>query len=278
MEPVSAKNDLARARRRLKSAAWLLGAILVAAIAVGAKLLPEAFDPVPTAAPTASPSPEVSASPSADPSRTPDQGSFPTPVPSGGPAPATGPASAALETLEVKGRAPKTGYERTVVFGKAWLDVDRNGCDTRNDILARDLTDTARLKNCKVASGVLRDPYSGDTIAFERGPQTSPLVQIDHVVALSDAWQKGAQQLTQAQREALANDPLNLLAVSGAQNSSKEASDAASWLPPRSEARCAYVARQIAVKAKYALWVTDAERNAMRVVLDRCPAEPLPAG
>ncbi|KKI21139.1 hypothetical protein XM48_06235 [Leucobacter sp. Ag1] len=262
MEPVSAKNDLARARRRLKSAAWVLGAILVAAIAVGAKLLPEAFDP----APTASPSP----SPSTDPTRTPEPS--PTPAPPGGAA------LAALETLEVKGRAPKTGYDRTVVFGKAWLDVDRNGCDTRNDILARDLTDTARLKNCKIASGTLLDPYSGETIAFERGPETSPLVQIDHVVALSDAWQKGAQQLTQEQRESLANDPLNLLAVSGTQNSSKEASDAASWLPPRAGARCPYVARQIAVKAKYALWVTDAERNAMRGVLERCPAEPLPAG
>lgn len=263
---MSAKNDLARARRRLQSAAWVLGAILVAAIAVGAKLLPEAFEPAPggfpaqTAEPGSSPSPAPTGSPGTEP----------------GPAPIAGSAVEALETLPVKGRAPKTGYERTAVFGKAWLDVDRNGCDTRNDILARDLTDIARLKNCKVASGVLRDPYSGDTIAFERGPQTSPLVQIDHVVALSDAWQKGAQQLTQAQREALANDPLNLLAVSGAQNSSKEAADAASWLPPRTGARCPYVARQIAVKAKYALWVTDAERNAMRDVLGRCPAEPLP--
>ena len=265
---MSAKNDLARARRRLKRIAWVLGAILVVCVAVGAKLLPEAFksapggSPAQTAAPGSSPSPDPGASPSTDPR----------------PDPGAGSALAGLETLPVKGRAPKTGYERTVVFGKAWLDVDRNGCDTRNDILARDLADTARLKNCKIASGTLHDPYSGEIIAFERGPETSPLVQIDHVVALSDAWQKGAQQLPQAQRESLANDPLNLLAVSGVQNSSKEASDAASWLPPRAEARCGYVARQIAVKAKYALWVTDAERNAMRDVLARCPAEPLPAG
>ena len=265
---MSAKNDLARARRRLKRTAWVLGAILVVSVAVGAKLLPEAFEPAPGGSPAQttesgpSPSPEPAAPPSTDPR----------------PEPSAGSALGGLEALPVKGRAPKTGYERTVVFGKAWLDVDRNGCDTRNDILARDLADAVRAKNCKVVSGTLLDPYSGATVDFERGPGTSPLVQIDHVVALSDAWQKGAQQLTQAQRESLANDPLNLLAVSGAQNSSKEASDAASWLPPRAEARCGYVARQIAVKAKYALWVTDAERNAMRDVLARCPAEPLPAG
>jgi hypothetical protein len=202
----------------------------------------------------------------------------------GGPAAAVGPASvdgtaiAALGALEVKGRAPKTGYDRDL-FGPAWSDVDANGCDTRNDILRRDLRGVAlRSDGCTVQTGVLDDPYTGDTIAFQRGQSTSSAVQIDHVVALSDAWQKGAQQLDAATRRAFANDPLELLAVDGPANMAKGDGDAATWLPPQRSYRCAYVARQIAVKVKYRLWVTEAERDAMAGVLDTCPEEPLPSG
>jgi hypothetical protein len=187
-------------------------------------------------------------------------------------------AVAALATLPVKGRAPKTGYDRDE-FGPAWADVDRNGCDTRNDILARDLTDERfkpGTRDCVVLTGVLADPYSGRTIQFQRGADTSNEVQIDHVVALSDAWQKGAQTLDVARRTAFANDPLNLLAVDGPLNMQKSDGDAATWLPPDRGFRCAFVARQIAVKAGYALWVTQAERDAMTGVLADCPEEPLP--
>lgn len=194
----------------------------------------------------------------------------------GGSGTAASGAVAALATLEVKGRAPKTGYDRAE-FGQRWLDTDHNGCDTRNDILARDLTDLVRSGACTVASGNLHDPYTGAEITFIRGQDTSGRVQIDHVVALSDAWQKGAQQLSTSQREALANDPLNLLAVSGTANAQKSDGDAATWLPGDKGFRCAYVARQIAVKAAYALWVTPAEHDAMAGVLASCPGEPLPA-
>ena len=195
-----------------------------------------------------------------------------TPEPS---APAT-PESAAvlLESLPVKGRAPKTGYDREGRFGEAWTDVDRNGCDTRNDILARDLTVTERAGSCRVMTGELISPYTGDAVDFVRGEQTSQLVQIDHVVALSNAWQTGAQQLTDAERELLANDPLNLLAVDGSSNSQKGDGDAATWLPADRSFWCPYVARQISVKAEYGLWVTAPERDAMRRVLERCPDEP----
>jgi hypothetical protein len=152
-----------------------------------------------------------------------------------------------------------TGYRRSQ-FGARWPDVDGNGCDTRNDILRRDLVDVRvrpSTHDCVVASGILHDPYTGDTVTFVRGVRTSALVQIDHVVALGDAWQKGAQQLSQDRRTALANDPLNLLAVGGAVNEAKGDGDAATWLPPLRSARCPYVARQIAVKAAYRLWVTS---------------------
>jgi hypothetical protein len=185
-------------------------------------------------------------------------------------------ASKALEvlaTIPVKGRAPKTGYSRDQ-FGQAWADVDRNGCDTRNDMLRRDLTDLALkpdTRDCVVLSGILNDPYTATLINFLRGGSTSSAVQIDHVVALSDAWQKGAQQLTEAQRLSFANDPLNLLAVDGPANQQKSDGDAATWLPPNKSYRCDYVARQISVKASYGLWVTRAEHDAMARVLGDCP-------
>ncbi|GAA3941899.1 HNH endonuclease family protein [Pseudoclavibacter caeni] len=175
-----------------------------------------------------------------------------------------------LATLPVKGRAAKTGYSRTE-FGRGWKDPDHNGCDARNDVLARDLVDTTRKGDCTVLTGTLHDPYTGGDIAFTRGAKTSEAVQIDHVVALSDAWQKGAQQLSADMRVDLANDPLELIAVDGPTNTSKSDGDAATWLPPDTGFRCEYVARQIAVKASYGLWVTEAERDAMGGVLAGCP-------
>lgn len=185
------------------------------------------------------------------------------------------PSGAALEQLErlpVKGRAPRTGFDRDK-FGPAWADVDHNGCDTRNDILKRDLTDETfkpGTHDCIVLTGILSDPYGGATIHFKRGNDTSAAVQIDHLVPLSDAWQKGAQQWQDERRREFANDPLNLLAVDGPLNNQKSDSDAATWLPPRRAYRCAYVGRQVEVKTKYALWVTQAEKDAMRSVLSGC--------
>ena len=178
-----------------------------------------------------------------------------------------------LEKLAIKGRAPKTGYDRDL-FSDGWGSW--NGCDWRNRILARDLVQIDFRDDCIVESGVLQDPYTGKNIAFVRGVQTSLAVQIDHVVAVSDAWQKGAQQLTSAERYSFYNDPLNLLAVDGPTNSAKGDGDAATWLPPNKGYRCQYVARQIAVKAKYKLWVTQAEYDAMRRVLSSCPEQNIP--
>ncbi|MFJ4264641.1 DUF1524 domain-containing protein [Paenarthrobacter nicotinovorans] len=182
-------------------------------------------------------------------------------------------AAALLATVEIKGRAPKTGYDRSQ-FGQTWADVDRNGCDTRNDILQRDLTQVVFTNSvpCKVQSDTLTDPYTAKTIQFVRGNDTSTAVQIDHVVALSDAWQKGAQQLSLEQRTAFANDPRNLQATDGPTNQKKSDGDAATWLPPNKAFRCDYVARQILVKVTYHLWVTQPEHDAMERVLRDCPA------
>ena len=187
-------------------------------------------------------------------------------------------ATSILETLPVKGRAPKTGYTRDQ-FGQAWADVDRNGCDTRNDILKRDLTEIvfkAGTRNCVVASGTLVDRYSGEVINFVRGNVSSMEVQIDHVVALSNAWQTGAFKLSAEQRKALANDPLNLFAVKGSLNQQKSDGDAPTWLPPLKSFRCTYIAQQIAVKAKYSLWVVLPEKAAMVAILAKCPDQRVP--
>lgn len=179
----------------------------------------------------------------------------------------------ALNSLPVKGRAPATGYDRSN-FGAGWLT--QGSCSVRNQVLLRDLSDVVVDDRCRVLSGKLQDPYTGRLIEFTRGVSTSADIQIDHVVALSDAWQKGAQQLSYEQRQALANDPLELLAVSGDSNQQKSNGDAATWLPPNKPFRCQYIARQIAVKQKYKLWVTAAEAGAMRRVLTGCPGQQLP--
>lgn len=184
--------------------------------------------------------------------------------------PAPTKALALVAQLVVKGRGPKTGYSRRQ-FGPAWQDVDRNGCDTRNDILARDLSDVvfrAGSDDCVVLSGRFTEPYTGRLVLFSK--QHAVLVQIDHVVALSDAWQKGAAQWDAGKRLMFANDPLELLAVDGRQNEIKGDGDTATWLPPNRGFWCAYVSRQVAVKRKYGLSVTAAERDAMVGVLSRC--------
>ncbi len=196
----------------------------------------------------------------------------PSPTEPTSPTDATAAATARRElaALPVKGKAAATGYDREARFGTAWLDVDHNGCDTRNDVLARDLTDIERQGPCKVLRGTLVSPYTGERVDFVRGNRTSTLVQIDHVVALENAWRTGAQQLTQEQREALANDPANLFAVDGHSNAQKRSGDAATWLPADTAFRCTYVEHQITVKTTYRLWVAPAERDAMERVLARC--------
>ena len=179
----------------------------------------------------------------------------------------TPPATRQIDSLVVKGRAPKTGYSRSQ-FGDGWA-MAYGGCSMREAILRRDL-ESVVLDGCKVKEGVLNDPYTGRVVQFSRGIETSQEVQIDHVVALSNAWQTGAQQLSQDEREAFANDPMGLLAVEGVANRQKSDGDAATWLPPNKVFRCRYVAKQVAIKAKYHLWVTSAEKRAMLKVLTSC--------
>ena len=180
-------------------------------------------------------------------------------------------ALAAVSRLTVKGRAPKTGYSREQ-FGDGWESVD--GCDTRDRILIRDLrakTFRVATDHCVVLSGRLADPYTSTTIDYVRGGPAG--VDIDHVVALSDAWQKGAQRWPARERVAFANDPLNLLAVDASANRQKGDGDTATWLPANKAFRCTYVARQVSVKLKYAVSVTKAERDAMLRVLGTCPSK-----
>ncbi|MDP9885315.1 integrase [Sinomonas atrocyanea] len=183
-------------------------------------------------------------------------------------------AKASLAAIPVKGRAPKTGYTRNE-FGQAWADTDHNGCDTRNDILARDLRSPvfkAGTRDCVVLSGRLEDPYTGASIAFQRGERSAD-VQIDHIVPLSDAWQKGAQQWTAQKRLSFANDPANLRAVDGPANQQKSDGDLATWLPANRSFRCEYAVNVVDVKAAYGLWMTQAEHDKAAELLGACRAE-----
>lgn len=180
-------------------------------------------------------------------------------------------ATEVLEELEVKGRAPKTGYSREE-FYSGWPTVE--GCSLRQKIIKREFGETAVLSGCDVVAGEYDEPYTGEHKKFTEKSQISKGVQIDHVVALSDAWQKGAQGLDKDRRYELATDPLNLLAVDASTNQGKSDGDAATWLPSNKKFRCQYVARQVSVKYKYQLWVTEAEKGAITKVLENCPQEP----
>ena len=116
-------------------------------------------------------------------------------------------------------------------------------------------------------SGVLQDPFSNKLLTFTTAKS---VVDIDHLVALSNAWQTGAAYFDKGIRTQIANDPINLLAVDAKLNRQKGDGDAATWLPPNKAFRCEYVSRQVEVKAKYSLWVTPPERDAIIRVLNQC--------
>ncbi len=278
--PTTLATHVITAAALLTGALIIGGALLLAGglIVVGAVLSSDTVtvaegDPAPSG-PTASSndtttSDETSAIDSAAPSATPAPAD-PTPSAASGvdQISAPGTSLAQLDQLVVKGRSPKTGYDRD-----AWgwrSDTDRNGCDTRNDILRRDLTQIVLEEGthgCVVLEGKLRSPYTDASINFDRANST---IDIDHVVALSDAWQTGAASWDDTTRHAFANDPLNLLAVESSVNRQKGDGDAATWLPSHKPFRCEYVSIQIAVKTKYDLWVKPAEADAMRRVLADC--------
>ncbi|MEX5297159.1 HNH endonuclease family protein [Kocuria sp. CPCC 205292] len=249
----------------------MVAAVLAVAVTAAPTALVAESSPLPPEAVAATPAPSPSPSGTAGTEVT---GVTASPEPTDGWGPASE-ALVALHSLEVAGPGSMAGYDRSARFGD-WIDADGDCASTRDEILARDLTGMTTEDGCTVASGTLDDPYTGELVRFTRGVTTSSDVQIDHVVAAGNAWATGARDLSQAERAALYNDPLNLLAVAGTVNASKSDSPADEWLPPEESFRCEYVATQIAVKAEYGLQVTAAEKAAMAGVLSACPGQELP--
>lgn len=190
------------------------------------------------------------------------------------------PALLAARALPVLDSSSLGSYDREL-FAWRGVDLDRNGCDTRNDVLRRDLTELVireGSQGCKVEAGTLAEPYTGSTILFVvgGGPTNDGGIQIDHVVALANAWVSGADAWDSTTLQTFGNDPLNLLAVDGDANQSKGSGNASQWLPQNFEFHCEYVARQVAVKTAYSLSVTASELTAMERVLANCPDQELP--
>lgn len=207
-------------------------------------------------------------------------------------------ATQALKTLAVAPPAGLTGYDRdcgrgsACVFGPAWSDDvevagGRNGCDTRNDLLNRDLqagqvAGVAVPKRyrepgrCVVIEGVLNDPYTGRPIHFTK--EHAGAVQVDHVVPLAAAWRAGAAAWDPRRRQNFANDPINLLVVDGPTNQGKGDATAEEWMPPNSAYRCEYARIMVTVKAAYALTVTPTEQAALQAALGSCQPAPSTGG
>lgn len=247
----------------------LCRAIFAAAalIAVAAWLIinPASYEPS-TPSPQSAPN-----SATQTPDAQPDSDSAQPPAPLGATQSTAPLASTLLAELPIKGRAPKTGYSREQ-FYSGWPDIE--GCSLRQRIIKRELGSTAQLDGCNVIAGSFTEPYTGQHLTFISKQQLSKSIQIDHIVALSDAWQKGAQQLTPDARYQIATDPLNLIAADASANMTKSDGDAATWLPSNKSFRCEYVARQVSVKYKYHLWVTQAEHDAIAGLLATCPDQP----
>ncbi len=161
------------------------------------------------------------------------------------------------------------GYERSCregkacVFGPAWTDTERTGCDTRNRVLGDQLTDVVFKRgtsDCKVVSGTLHDPYSGALVQFTSGGTSK--IEIDHVYALARAWDAGAAHWTYEQRVRFANDTDNLLAVTKTENRVKSDSGPGEWMPHNHLFACQFVLKYLAVAARYQLAITDSDRDA----------------
>lgn len=235
----------------------------ISACTPAAKNTPPVASPTTSASSPAASTPPESAKPS-EPS-----------IGSGEPNPsAPGTALAALDTLTVRDFGSNGDYKRAL-FGEAWDDVDKNGCDTRNDILARDIAGAKIDSKCLVQTGSFNDPYTGKVIAFDRSKGGGGGVDIDHIIPLSLAWKTGASEWDASKRLSFANDPLNLLASDSSENRKKGDKDASQYLPPNTSFHCEYVARQVTVRAKYGTWVTPAEKKAIYTVLQTCPTQPL---
>ncbi|NDU77499.1 DUF1524 domain-containing protein [Actinomadura sp. DSM 109109] len=171
-----------------------------------------------------------------------------------------------LSGLRTASQADGGGYRRDR-FGTRWKDTDHNGCDQRNDVLARDLTQVEKRGRCIVLAGTLDDPYSGKRISFEKADAAE--VQIDHLYPLALAWRMGASRWSEDRREQFANDRDNLLAVWGVPNREKSDSGPGEWKPQKGF-QCVYAIKYVAVAKKYGLPVTRSDRDALQGFLTRC--------
>ncbi|MFT4088448.1 MAG: HNH endonuclease family protein [Gordonia sp. (in: high G+C Gram-positive bacteria)] len=180
--------------------------------------------------------------------------------------------------IVLRARPPHDRAYAREAFGPAWTDAAQvagggNACDTRNDVLSRDLRvdKSVAAANCRhaVAAGRFRSPYTGQEVVFERG-RGSRLVQIDHIVPLAYAWDMGAARWPPERRTALANDPANLVAVDAASNQAKSDAEPARWMPPLLTFWCQYAVQFVEVSWAYRLPVDQASRAVLARALAEC--------
>lgn len=168
-------------------------------------------------------------------------------------------AKKSLAALPVAPAGSMTGYDRDEF--PHWRDPDGNGCNARNDILRRDGSRVKVGSNCRISGGSWYDVYGGKTYTSTRQ------VDVDHMVPLAAAWRTGARTWTRDRRQAYANDPRVLLAVSASENRAKGDKDPSQWRPPRRAYWPNYAVKWVNVKRIYRLSVTAAEKRALQQML-----------
>jgi Protein of unknown function (DUF1524) len=164
-----------------------------------------------------------------------------------------------------------SGYDRSKF--PHWVDADHDGCDTREEVLlAEAIVKPHKGAGCTLTGGrwysYYDNKYWSDTNRID----------IDHVVALAEAWESGARTWTTDRRKAYAkdlDDRRTLVGVTDTVNAAKSADDPANWLPPVASMRCRYVRNWVAIKIRWWLTVNNAEKNALTWIASGCPNDTL---
>ncbi len=150
-----------------------------------------------------------------------------------------------------------------------WKDLDGNGCNTREDILKKYTSEyTGRFDGCKIKSGKFYDYYNGKFLRYDKSVDTGGGIQIDHIVAIGNAWISGGYKWGKDEWISYINDEEVLIPTSSKTNREKSDKDITEWKPANNSYLCTYAEKQVEIKDKYKLTVTEKEKAELKSILN----------